>query len=70
VRSLIDKLIKKEEITDWDLDLALTHLCDHIHYECSNECPIYRKYEGNPPKNLGQCSFFKNGKKMLEDLRK
>lgn len=69
MNEIIDKLVKKETITDEDLEKALFQICDRTHSYCAEDCPIYRKYNMIPTDESTNCVFFKDGKKMLKALR-
>ena len=61
---IIEKLIRKEKITDRDIEDGLYEICEDTHASCGEECPVYDfKHEE------GECQYFKNGKAMLKRLR-
>jgi len=80
---IVTKLIRKEEITDTDLENMLYEICEREHSElnphrgrgwpkrfgCSNDCPIYKRVLTEEEKEGASCNCFKNGKRMLEALR-
>lgn len=73
---LIYKLVKKEEITDRDIEYSLFKICDKEHSSCNSNCPVYfyNSYicpGSKPPFHIHKgCNCFKDGKKMLKFLRK
>jgi len=69
------KLIKGEKITDVDLTVELYEICDRVHANCDDECPVYLLNGHSPPgsdklfhENRG-CDCFKNGPKMLRFIK-
>ena len=62
---LIIKLIKKEEITEKEIENELYEICDRVHASCDSDCPVYflNNYMKFMTKNSG-CDCFKNGKSM------
>ncbi len=69
MNTLLKKTINKEEIIDKDIEDELFEVCDREHASCNNECPVYEKF--CPDKSQSwECPYFKNGKKMLEALRR
>lgn len=69
MNTLLTKLIKAEVITDSDLAEELYDICDSVHAGCSEDCPIYELILTDKQKNV-DCPFFKDGKKMLNALKK
>jgi L-lactate utilization protein LutB len=60
------KLVRKQPVTDQDIENALYEVCCDEHSSCGNGCPVYEKYGDEMPDN---CPFFKNGHEMLKFLR-
>jgi hypothetical protein len=69
---LLLKLIKKEEITEEEIANECYEMCDYIHASCDDSCLIYEKFCGIPREDdeNGGCEFFKNGTKIMKELRK
>lgn len=65
MKTIISKLIKKEEISDEDIVKALHDICDREHASCNDDCPVYEKLQ-----DYRLCDCFKDGKAMLKFLRK
>lgn len=70
METVLRKLIRGESVSDEDLEEALYEMCDNEHASCNEYCLIYSEVL-NPErdKSVG-CPYFKDGKKMLEALRK
>ena len=68
---VLRKLIAGELVIDNDLEDELYEICDRVHASCHDECPIYQKFGDVPwTDDLSNCKYFKNGEKMLAELRK
>lgn len=64
---LLMQLIKGEPVTDAILEHALFEMCDEYHSSCDSACLIQQLgLKGDLP---GECPFFKDGAKMLQQLR-
>ena len=70
--TILEKLIKKEPITDKDTENQLLEMCEREHSSCNNECLIYAKCcpKDKHNKKHWECPFFKSPNKMLIELRK
>jgi len=66
---IIEKLIRKEVITDEDLEDMLYEICDREHSSCNNDWPIYKKVLTKKVKEDRSCPFHRKGRMMLEALR-
>lgn len=70
--SLLLKVIKREEITDEDIEEELYDVCEREHHSCNSDCLVYL-VNGNchPDTKDGNygCDCFKNGNAMLEFIR-
>ena len=68
---LLKRSIAGEEIAPVDIEERLREVCNDVHSSCNEECPVFEKFGGIPwNKDLTCCRYFKNGKKMLEFLKK
>lgn len=72
---LLEKLIANQPVTDADIASELYDICDRVHASCDSECPVFAKNGGavgaNKPFRINRgCDCFKDGKAMLEFLRK
>jgi len=65
--TIIGKLVRKETITDEDIEEMLYEICDDTHASCDDNCPIYEVLGGplNPDKSDYGCECFKSGQIML-----
>ena len=65
------KLVRKEEITDEDIARELSAICEHEHSHClgGSDCPMIELLTEEQIKSC-TCPYFKNGRKMLEALRR
>jgi len=62
--------------SDTQIGNGLYEICDNVHSQCNDECPVYRLNGHEVPDtakdyivNYG-CDCFKNGTAMLEFIRK
>ena len=79
MKTLIEKLILEEKITNKEIQNELYEICDREHSNCNEDCPVY-KLNGNEPPSEGieenetegnyGCDCFKNGKLMFEFIKK
>jgi len=72
---LLDSAVNGWKITDEDIADDLYEICVRVHASCGSECPVYKKNKGavgadKPFDENRGCDCFKNGKAMLEFLRK
>ena len=73
MNDFLKKIIKGEPVTDGDIANELHDVCDKVHSDCDNECPVFEAAGGIPYVRRGQnreCSCYKNGSAMLAFLRK
>lgn len=75
MEDLIVKLALGSKISDEDIENELYEICDRVHSSCDDSCPVFRLNGDKPPNVLEDgleygCDCFKNGKKMLEFIRK
>ena len=71
MNKLLKKLIVKEKVTDRNIADVLYEICEREHSSCSEECPVFEEYGEIPWNKTGEnCKCFKDGKKMLEFLRR
>lgn len=71
--TLIIKLAKGENITDVDLENELEEICERVHSSCDYSCPVYSLNGGRVPNqddSIWNCDTFRNGRRMLEFIRK
>ena len=69
---LLLKLIRKEAVTDSDIEDELREICEREHSSCNSNCPVYvaNGYEAPIEKgHWGGCDCFKSGEDMLAFLR-
>lgn len=67
---LIIMLAKGEIPSDIALEGALHDICDNVHSDCDEDCPIYELTDGELPDAEGRgCDCFKDGKAMLKFIR-
>jgi len=64
--TILKKLIRKEQLTDDDIEGVLHDICEDVHSSCDSSCPIYKDVLIFKDWN---CKYFKNGKAMLEALK-
>jgi len=64
------KLALRQNITDKDLEEDLVNICENEHAECNSNCPIFKINGDKVPWVGNNCECFKDGKKMVEFLRK
>lgn len=75
MEGLILKLAFGEKIADEDIEDGLYEICENTHSSCDGGCPVYVLNDYEAPNtqpfevNRG-CDCFKDGKKMLEFIRK
>lgn len=84
MNDVVMKLIKGQEVTDEDLASELYEICSTVHGSCTDQCPVFKYNSGGciPYEHkkitkgkkkgqwdLGACSCFKSGKKMLAFIR-
>jgi len=72
---LLLKLIKREPVTDADIETELYEICDREHSGCNSQCPVYR-LNGNAVPDTAKdfnvnrgCDCFKSGTNMLKFIR-
>ena len=67
---LIEKLViaigdlDGEIITKEDIEEELFMICDRVHADCHNECPIYKLRGDNK-----DCEYHKNGEEMFKFIK-
>jgi len=73
---LLFKVIQGKEVTEEDISTELYYICDRVHSSCDCDCPVFQLNNNKIPDtakdfnvNRG-CDCFKNGKAMLEFIRK
>lgn len=75
MEDLIIKLAFGKEITDKDIEDGLYEICENTHSGCDGGCPVFalNNYEvpNTQPFEVNRgCDCFKDGKAMLEFIRK
>lgn len=66
--TILTKIIKKEQLTDDDVERILHDICEDVHSGCDFSCPIYKDVLTTEQINSHSCSFLKNGKAMRKTL--
>jgi len=66
---------RTEKVSDKTLSEELYEICDSVHAQCNNECPVYKLNGSSIPdtakifkENRG-CDCFKMGSMMLKFIR-
>ena len=72
--NILKNLITGKLIGKKDIEEALTEICENVHAECDDQCPLF-KLHGDVPKcsddeHYGGCMGFKDGKAMLKFIKK
>jgi len=67
--TIVEKLIKKQPITDADLSNELYDICDRVHASCDSECSECPVYPIIQEAGITDCPCHKDGDQMLKLLR-
>ena len=69
--AILENAINNIPSTEEEIHRALHDICDRVHSSCDDECPVY-ELRGDIPWNddHSNCKCFKNGKLMLDFLKK
>lgn len=76
MNDIIIKLAKGEIVSDNVIAKGLTEICEDVHAHCDEDCPVYEVNGNKIPDSAKNfkvnrgCDCFKNGKNMLEFIRK
>ena len=60
--TLLVKLILKKEVTEADIENALSEICDMVHSSCDSSCPVFAINKAVPDGD--DCRCFKNCRRM------
>ncbi len=65
---ILEKAIKQEKITEQDICDELYEICDKVHAECNDRCPVFELSLGLTPGHP-YCVCHKSGKRMLRFIQ-
>ena len=66
--TILKKLIRKEQLTDDDVERILNDICEDVHGSCDLSCPIYKDILTTGQINNHSCPFVHDGKAMRKTL--
>ena len=72
MKTLLEKLVLHEPVTEDEVNDELYEVCSTVHSSCDSECPVFRlngNQISNTTENLGGCDCFKNGAAMARFIR-
>lgn len=52
-----------------DIHEAMYEICNRVHSDCDDECPVYEACGDRTPMENGNCKVFKDGVAMTNLLR-
>lgn len=71
MKSILKKLAKGHTVPEAMIEKALYQICDDVHADCDEACPIFEVNDGPVDEDgCGRgCTCFKDGRKMRKFLR-